>query len=104
MYARVSFPISSFKTFTYCIPKSLNGRVQPGTCVNAQINRRIQTGFVVSLQKKSEFDGKILDLDSIRDEEFQLPEELWKTLGWVSTVLYYAIRTGVEGCCPKYFP
>ncbi|SVD62212.1 uncharacterized protein METZ01_LOCUS415066, partial [marine metagenome] len=80
MYATVSFPISSFKTFTYTIPKSLNGKVRLGSCVNAPINRRIQPGFVVSIQPEPRFKGKILDLDSIRDKDLHLPEELWQTL------------------------
>ena len=76
MYAQVSFPISSFKTFTYAIPKSLNSQVLPGSCVNAPIKQRIQSGFVVSIQSKPGFDGKILELDSIRDKEPHVPEEL----------------------------
>ena len=92
MYARISFPISSFKIFTYSIPKSLNGKVLPGSCVNAPINRRIQPGFVVSIQTKPGFDGKILYIDSIRDEELHLPEELWKTLEWISR--YYITPLG----------
>ena len=61
MFARVSFPISSFKTFTYAIPKLLQGKVLLGSCVNAPINRRIQPGFVVSIQPKPGFNGKILE-------------------------------------------
>ena len=73
MYAQVSFPISSFKTFTYAIPKSLKGKILPGSCVNAPINRRIQPGFVISIHSNPGFSGKILDLDSIRDKELHLP-------------------------------
>ena len=58
MFARVSFPISSFKTFIYKIPPSLNRSVQPGTCVNAPINKRLQTGFVISISSNSGYKGK----------------------------------------------
>ena len=77
MFARVSFPISSFRYFTYKIPASFKGTVQPGTCVNAPINRRMQAGFVVAVNPDSEYKGKILSIDSIREKEFQFPEELW---------------------------
>jgi len=99
MYVRVTFPISSFKTFIYAIPRSLNGQIQPGTCVNAPINNRIQPGFVVSIHSKPGFLGKILELDCIRDKELHFPAELWKTLDWVSqyyiTPLGQVLRTAV---------
>ena len=49
MFARVSFPISSFKIFTYKIPEFLNDSVEPGSCVNAPIKRRLQAGFVIAV-------------------------------------------------------
>ena len=103
MYARVSFPISSFKTFLYSIPKSLVGQVQPGSCVNAPINRRIQPGFVVDLQPKTEFDGKILNLDSIRDKDLHLPEELWKTLDWISKYYITPLGQVLKAAVPNTF-
>ena len=103
MFACVSFPISSFKTFTYSIPKSLNGQVLPGSCVNASINHRIQPGFVVSIQSKPGFDGKILDLDSIRDKELHLPEELWKTLDWVSRYYITPLGKVLKAAVPNTF-
>ena len=92
MYARVCFPISSFNTFTYLIPETLEKLVVLGSCVNAPINRRIQPGFVVSIQLNSEFTGKILPLDSIRDKELHIPDELWLTLDWISQ--YYITPLG----------
>ena len=47
MYAHISFPISRFNTFTYSIPKSLIKNIRLGSCVNAPIKNRMQTGFVV---------------------------------------------------------
>ena len=60
MYAHVSFPISSFKTFTYNIPKKLVKDIHPGICVNAPINQRIQTGFVIN--NWEELTSKMLEL------------------------------------------
>ena len=92
MFACVCFPISSFKTFTYKIPASLINTVQPGTCVNAPINRRLQAGFVVAVSSNSGYRGKILKIDSIREKELHIPEEQWKTLKWISH--YYITPLG----------
>ena len=103
MYARVSFPISSFKTFTYAIPKSLDGQVRPGSCVNAPINRRIQSGFVVNIQPKPGFKGKILTLDSIKDKELHLPKELWHTLIWISKYYITPLGQVLKAAVPNTF-
>ena len=84
MFAHVSFPISSFKTFTYKIPTPLNNAVQLGSCVNAPINRKLQPGFVIAISSDSVYKGKILNIDSIREKELHIPLELWQTLEWIS--------------------
>ncbi|SVD74352.1 uncharacterized protein METZ01_LOCUS427206, partial [marine metagenome] len=78
--------------FIYKIPASLNNIVKPGTCVNAPINRRMHAGFVVSVRMDSGYKGKILSIDSIRETEFHLPEELWQTLEWMAH--YYIAPLG----------
>ena len=103
MFARVSFPISSFKSFTYKIPASLNGTVQPGTCVNAPINRRMQAGFVVAVNPDSEYKGKILPIDSIREKELQFPEELWHTLEWISQYYITPLGQVLKAAVPNSF-
>ena len=103
MFARVSFPISSFKTFTYAIPKSLNNQVLPGSCVNAPIKQRIQSGFVVSILSKPKFNGKILELDSIRDKELHVPKELWKTLEWISQYYITPLGQVLKAAVPNTF-
>ena len=107
MFASVSFPISSFKIFTYKIPASLNGTVQPGSCVNAPINRRLQTGFVVSISSHSVYTGKMLNIDSIREKEFHIPNELWQTLEWIShyyiTPLGQVLKTAVPNLFQKLY-
>ena len=103
MYARVTFPISSFKTFTYNIPKKLVKDIHPGICVNAPINQRIQTGFVININSDPKFDGTILDIDSIRDKELHIPTELWNTLKWISK--YYICPFGkvIKTAIPNTF-
>ena len=103
MFARVSFPISSFKTFTYKIPASLNGTVQPGTCVNAPINRRLQAGFVVAVSTNSKYNGKILNIDSLREKELHLPKELWQTLEWISQYYISPLGQVLKAAVPNSF-
>ena len=103
MFARVSFPISSFRSFTYKIPVSLNGTVQPGTCVNAPINRRIQAGFVVAVSADSGYKGKILNIDSIREKELHIPEELWQTLEWISQYYITPLGQVLKAAVPNSF-
>ncbi|MDP7026846.1 MAG: primosomal protein N' [Candidatus Marinimicrobia bacterium] len=103
MFAQVSFPISSFRSFTYKIPTSLNGTVQPGTCVNAPINRKMQAGFVVAVNQDSEFQGKILPIDSIREKELQFPEELWHTLEWISQYYITPLGQVLKAAVPNSF-
>ena len=103
MYVRVSFPISSFKTFTYTVPKSLNKLVRLGTCVNAPINRRLQTGFIVSIRNKAGYNGKILKIDSVREKELHLPEELWKTIEWIADYYITPIGQVLKAAVPNSF-
>ena len=103
MYACVTFPISSFQTFTYNIPKKIVKDIHPGICVNAPINKRLQVGFVVSINNDPGFDGKILDIDSIRDKELHIPTELWNTLEWIAK--YYICPFGkvIKTAIPNTF-
>ena len=103
MYAIVTFPISSFKTFIYNIPKKNIEEIHPGVCVNAPINNRLQIGFVVSIKNTPGFKGKILSIDSIRDKELHIPTELWNTLNWISK--YYMCPFGkvIKTAIPNTF-
>ena len=103
MFARVSFPISSFKTFTYKIPLSLNGSVQPGTCVSAPINKRLQTGFVIAISSDSVYKGKMLNIDSIREKELHIPKELWQTLEWISQYYITPLGQVLKAAVPNSF-
>ena len=69
----------------------------------APLNHRVQSGFVLSIQPKPGFDGKILDLDSIRDKELHLPEELWKTLCWISQYYITPLGQVLKAAVPNTF-
>ena len=103
MYASISFPISSFKIFIYKIPESLIDSIQLGSCVNAPINKKLQTGFVVELNTKTIYKGKVLEIDSIQESDLQLPIELWKTIEWIAK--YYIVPFGqvLKAAIPNSF-
>ena len=103
MFACVSFPISSFKTFTYKIPENLNGTVKPGSCINAPINRRLQIGFVIAVDIKPRYAGKILEIDSVMENEFHFPKELWNTLEWMSSYYITPLGQVLKAAVPNSF-
>ena len=92
MYVQISFPISSFNSFTYLIPKQLINKINLGVCVNAPIKNKLQSGFIIKIIEKPAYDGKILPIHSITDKSFHLPTELWKTINWLSK--YYVAPLG----------
>ena len=92
MYVQVSFPISSFNSFTYSVPKGLIEKISLGVCINAPIKNKLQSGFIIDINKKPLFSGKILPIHSIHDKSYHLPDELWKTIKWLSK--YYVVPIG----------
>ena len=92
MFAQVSFPFSSFNTFTYSIPESLIKDISLGVCVNAPIKNKLHSGFIIQIKNKPSFAGKILPIHSIKNKSFHLPNELWKTINWLSK--YYVVPLG----------
>ncbi len=93
MFADVSFPISSYQTFSYEVPEPLLGQVSVGVRVNANFGRRKIQGIVVELKKKSEFKGRIRPIESLVDDQPVLDHHLWKLINWLSE--YYSIPLGV---------
>ena len=92
MYVQVSFPISSFNSFTYSVPKELIEKISLGICINAPIKNKLQSGFIIDINKKPLFTGKILPIHSIHDKSYHLPNELWETIKWLSK--YYVAPIG----------
>ncbi|MEE2858769.1 MAG: primosomal protein N', partial [Candidatus Neomarinimicrobiota bacterium] len=92
MYVQVSFPISSFNSFTYSVPKGLIKKISLGVCINAPIKNKLQSGFIIDINKKPLFSGKILPIHSIHDKSYHLPNELWETIKWLSK--YYVVPIG----------
>ena len=72
MYAQIVFPIASFKSFTYKIPKTLASQITIGSAVNAKFRKDSSMGYVVSLSNSSNYKGKINNIDSISFYDLKL--------------------------------
>ncbi|MBF88881.1 MAG: primosomal protein N' [Candidatus Marinimicrobia bacterium] len=93
MFADVSFPISSWKTFTYSVPSDFHSIIQIGCRVIAPLgNRRKVQGVVVGINKTPKFKGGLQPIYEIMDDTPILDETLWKLICWVSN--YYLTPLG----------
>ena len=110
MYAEVSFPISSWRIFTYRIPQPLDGLIQTGIRVKAPLGRRKAVqGVVVGLGDKAKFKGKIQFISEVVDDVPVLDDTLWQLISWVSdyylTPLGQVMRSAVpSGLSQQYEP
>ena len=93
MFADVSFPISSYQTFSYEIPKSLLAKVSVGMRVKAMFGRRKAQGIVVKIKKTTEFKGRILPIESLVDDQPVLDPNLWELINWLAE--YYHTPLGI---------
>jgi len=89
MYAQVCFPFFLNKTFTYKVPVKLESSVLPGALVNVKFKNKDCKGFLVSTSQQVSFKGKINSIISI---DYQLSNELWQTIIWMSK--YYVTPIG----------
>ena len=103
MFARVTFPISSFQTFTYSIPVEFQKQITKGTCVHTTMGKRKLTGYVVAIEKSASFSGKIKDISGIHEAELNLPKELWQTLEWMSKYYITPLGQVLKAAIPHSF-
>ena len=89
MYAQVCFPFFLNKTFTYKVPVKLESSVLLGALVNVKFKNKDCKGFLVSTSRQVSFKGK---LNSIISIDYQLSNELWQTIIWMSK--YYVTPIG----------
>lgn len=92
MFADVAFPISSYKTFTYSVPKSLKDTVSVGSRVRAPLGSRSAQGIVVALKKQVQFKGRVKSISSLIDDKPVLDQNLWELIQWMND--YYMVPIG----------
>ena len=93
MFADVSFPISSWKTFTYSVPSRFHPIIQTGCRVIAPLGRRKKVrGVVVGINETTHFLGSIQPISELIDGAPIFDEKLWQLISWVSD--YYLTPLG----------
>jgi len=103
MFARITFPISSFQTFTYSVPVEFQKKITEGTCVHTTMGKRKLTGYVVAIEKSASFSGKIKDISGIHETDLNLPKELWQTLEWMSKYYITPLGQVLKAAIPHSF-
>ena len=86
MYAHVVFPIASYRSFSYKIPKNLYKDISIGSCVDAKFKNRLSKGYVVEITDSISFKGKIHNVVSI-NKSLNISKELLKTIKWIILIL-----------------
>tara|TARA_Y100000996_G_scaffold415187_1_gene408635 strand:- start:4219 stop:6414 length:2196 start_codon:yes stop_codon:yes gene_type:complete len=99
MYAKIVFPIASFQSFIYKIPKEFQDNINIGSAVNVSFRNKMNVGHVESILPKSPFSGKIHSIKSICHTQ-SISIDLWKIIIWMSN--YYVTPIGL--CIKSAFP
>ena len=92
MFAEVAFPIKSFQTFTYLIPKKFVEKVNIGTRVKVSLRNKNTQGVVIGLKTSISYRGKIKNIIEPVDDVLILTPSLWSLINWVSQ--YYMTPIG----------
>ena len=93
MFAEVSFPISSYQTFSYKVPDHLASKIAVGMRVKVPLGNRKVNGIVVGINKSSSFKGKIRKIDDLIDDQRVLNDNLWSLIKWLAE--YYNSPLGI---------
>ena len=99
MYAKIVFPIASFQSFIYKVPKEFQDNINIGSAVNVSFRNKMNVGHVESILPKSSFSGKIHPIKSICHTQ-SISIDLWKIIIWLSN--YYVTPIGL--CIKSAFP
>ena len=103
MYAEVVFSIASFRSFTYKIPQNLMSNVGVGMAVNAPFKNKIQIGYIVSQSDFSNYKGKLNEIDSLYEGHPNIPEDLWKTIIWMSKYYIAPLGLCIKSALPSIY-
>ena len=69
MFAEIVFPLPFRNTFTYSVPVEFQDLAKVGVRAVAPFGKRVLTGFVVNIQKKTSVKEKIKPLADVLDEK-----------------------------------
>ena len=92
MFAEVAFPIRSFQTFTYSIPKEYLHSINIGSRVIVPLRNKTIQGVVVDVNNSISYSGNIKEIIEPVDNILIFTPLLWKLIHWVGK--YYMVPIG----------
>ena len=92
MFVDVTFPISSYKTFVYKIPKSFRDGIDIGIRVKVPFRNSEAQGYITEIKTTTKYQGEIKPVLQILDKKPVFSKNLWKLVLWMSN--YYLTPKG----------
>ena len=92
LLCNVALPVPLRTTFTYAIPESLRGSVQPGSRVLVPFRRKSLVGVVVEMVKESPAETKLREITKVMDLCPALTPKLLELAQWIAN--YYLAPIG----------
>jgi len=100
-FAEVAFPVSLKQVFSYRVPETLHGLVQPGMRVSVSFGRRHTVGLVTRLTNQAPPGVKNMKaLESILDTEPLLTPDLLELGRWISEYYYCSLGEALFTALP----
>ena len=91
-FCNVALPVPLRATFTYAVPETLRGTVQPGSRVLVPFRKKAMVGVVVEMAESAPHGAKIRELTRILDFVPALTPKLIELSNWIAA--YYLAPTG----------
>jgi len=91
-FCNVALPVPLRTTFTYAVPETLRGTVQPGSRVLVPFRKKAMVGVVVEMAESAPHGTKIRELTGILDFVPALTPKLIELSNWIAG--YYLAPTG----------
>lgn len=95
MYCLLAFPLEVYQTFTYSVPESIEGKLEPGMRVKASFGSRTQMGYCVECFSvlPSKLNYSLKTISAIVDKNPIFTPNLIKLITWISE--YYLAPIGL---------
>src|SRR5712672_3030309 len=91
-FCNVALPVPLRTTFTYAVPESLQGTVQPGSRVLVPFRKKAMVGVVVELTESAPVETKIREISRVLDFVPALTPKLIELAHWIAG--YYLAPVG----------
>ena len=101
MFVEVAFPIRSFQTFTYSVPKEYAYEIHVGIRVYVSFRNKTMQGVIVNIGETSSYKGPIKKIIKPIDKVKVITPSLWKLIKWVSNYYMTPIGKVANSVVPK---